>query len=258
MAPIEEACALGCGSTRGNAALVWRVRIGTVGALAACEHAIWFEGSTSASAAHRTFWLRSAGLGLREYVRGHAVLHGSAVATAGSGIALVGEARVGKSSLAAWLCRNGWQFVSDAMAVVNPTTLLVPSQVPKVRLYDDSLQAIGVRAPEAIDFDDEVSGKRRWDIEACTIAPTGTSLRHIAVLETGPELTVEELVGSRAIMMLVRHSYLAAWLEPDKARELLSLAASLVSRGVRVHRIAYPREWGVFPDLAAVLERLQA
>jgi hypothetical protein len=71
--------------------------------------------------------------------RGFLTLHASAVARDGQAIAFVGESRWGKSTLAAYFCRMGYQLVNDDLLVIDPTAepAAALSGMPEVNLWDD-------------------------------------------------------------------------------------------------------------------------
>lgn len=52
-------------------------------------------------------------------------LHGAALVHNGRAVVLAGRSRAGKSTLAAWLTRKGWGFLTDEAALVDPATLVV-------------------------------------------------------------------------------------------------------------------------------------
>jgi hypothetical protein len=223
--------------------------------LTACEHTAWFDDTSNICPGRRAMWLNGAGRGLSQFVRGFAVLHGSAIAFNGVGVTIVGPAKAGKSSLAAWLCQRDWRFISDAMTVVHPISRILQSQVGRFRLHDDSLRALG-ESPMAVPLDDEVTGKRRWNVPEGRISPPDTTLSHVVVLERSDELYIEELSSSDSVLMLVRHAYLASCIDKTESGRLLSLGVALVQGGVRVHLLRYPRMWNAMADAQSAIEAL--
>lgn len=252
----SEGCPYGCEIASRELGRTWHVRFGNGAVLAACAHASWFDDVALSTDAHRRMWLSGAAVGLREYAKGRAVLHGSAVSYRGVGVSIVGTTHVGKSTLAAWLCQRGWGFSSDAMTVVDPTSLSLVSQLRRIRLYDDSLRAVGVAEPKLLPFDDQVTGKRELRIDAQVSSPTGTRLLHVVVLERGEGIVSQNLHGADATMTLVQHCYLASRLSTADSGRLLVLASHLVGAGLRVHRLTVPEKWSALPDAQKTLECL--
>ncbi|HEY5958095.1 MAG TPA: hypothetical protein VIV60_16140 [Polyangiaceae bacterium] len=245
---------LGCGLC-GTATIDtdgWRLRLRDGNSLVACSHQSWFEAVVPEDPKRTEFWLNGAGVGLREYARGRAVLHGSSLALGDIGVVVVGDARAGKSTLTAWLCRQGWRFVSDAFTAVDPATRELIPQRPRIRLYDDSLRALDVD-PEHLSLDDTVLQKRRYDVADVDLASQGTRLRHVFVLASGSAVEVQELEAAEKAIELVRHAYLARNLDASRSPHLLRHAVNLVASGVTVHKLAYPKVWRALGEVDACL-----
>ena len=77
-------------------------------------------------------------------LKGHAVLHASAVEFRGSAVLALGDSGVGKSTLAAALVRAGGRLISDDAVVISDTRngdLVVHPLARDLRLYGDSIDA---------------------------------------------------------------------------------------------------------------------
>jgi hypothetical protein len=70
--------------------------------------------------------------------RGFLTLHASAVVRDGRGVAFLGDSGWGKSTLAAFLCRNGYQLVNDDLLVVQPDEdpVRALTGIPRAQLVD--------------------------------------------------------------------------------------------------------------------------
>lgn len=230
-----------------------RVKLGTGSVLAACEHGFWFEYFAPEDARLRDLYLRGAAVGLREYARGNCVLHGSAVAFGGIGVAFVGLPGAGKSSIAAWLCRNGWTFISDAMTVVDVgTRLLLPMQ-PSIRLLDDSLRVLG-EDPDAMSVDDLVTRKRRLELPPSSRSIGKARLAAVFQLACAEEIRVRSLEHADSMITLVKNAYLATRFGPEFSTLLLSLAAGMVNAGVHVYELHRPKNWNGFESIRVAIE----
>jgi hypothetical protein len=71
-------------------------------------------------------------------------LHAAALARDGRAVALVGASHSGKSTLAAWMTRNGWGFLTDEVTLLDTTDVGRPVVQPFWR-------PIGVRRPGPLD-----------------------------------------------------------------------------------------------------------
>ena len=88
-------------------------------------------------------------LGLLCHRRGLFPLHASCVIVEGNAIAISGVSGAGKSTLAAALVRRGHRLVSDDICAIDagaPGGPVVRPAFPRVKLWQDSLEAMGIAA----------------------------------------------------------------------------------------------------------------
>lgn len=250
-------CLYGCNDQAlgGPRHRIRRIKVASDSVLAACEHGAWFEQLSPKDLAARDLMLNGAGVGLREYARGRAVLHGAAVAFSGTGLSIVGPARVGKSTLAAWLCAHGWSFISDAMTVVEPESRLLIGQAARFRLFDDSIRALG-KCAENLPLDDTYTKKRRLDVTSLQRATSATQLECVCLLEPGDRLSIARESPAQAVMLLLSQSYLVSRFDRSESGHLMSLAGKIVNAGTRVYTMKCPPGWPNLEDARAALEAL--
>lgn len=200
----------------------------------------------------RLFLLGSA-FGALACQRGLLCLHASVVRTALGAVAFCGRAGAGKSTLAAWLCRRGYGFVSDDLcrfecgegAVAHPST-------PRLKLWRDAVAMLGLDAA-SLDRDHyraeklqaPVSHEDPWDV-----AP----LKAVYLLEWGA-LDVVRLHGLRALRdLVVAATYRIDLLEPlNRTAAHWQRCMELVSR-TPVFRFTRPKEAAGFMPALNLLQ----
>ena len=81
---------------------------------------------------------------------GNLVVHGSAVSIDGKAVAFLGRSGIGKSTLAAYLHKQGHTILTDDCFKLNdedPTGISITPNYPGVRLFDDSSDAVFANSP---------------------------------------------------------------------------------------------------------------
>ncbi len=175
---------------------------------------------------------------------GQLVVHAAAVRTAGGGAALlVGPSRQGKSTLAAFLSREGWPLLGDDAAVIRSEDRVVRSVYPRLRLRRDSWRRFHSGAAA------EPGGTIGLPSGA---TPTMAPLAALFALAEGPDCRVDPLSPAAACMELVRNAYALDPTDRDRAALRLSQCAA-VANTVPAFRLSYPRDYARLPELRDVL-----
>lgn len=163
------------------------------------------------------------------WLNGLAVLHASAVSTAGGAIAFTAPSGGGKSTMAAMLAREGLPLVCDDTLALAPSSagpLAIPDAKP-LKLWTDALELTGVAATGPIHA---VPGKHYC--QPPTRADEPLILRHLVLLATGDKPELEQLRGSDKLAILGEALYrpaIHAGRRDDDfhAQLMLALAGSL-------------------------------
>ena len=178
-------------------------------------------------------------------LRGHPVLHASAVESDGIGMALVGASGMGKSTLATLLSQTGCAMISDDVLRVD---------VKGDRLLCRSGSLESRLRPRAIYLDREQAARETADgrlaLRATRVAPDNVPLRVIAVPYPTRGLQapiVERLRPAAALRELLRFPRIVGWRDPVTNGELFLHLGQLV-RSVPVLRLQVP--WQERLDLA--------
>ncbi len=206
----------------------------------------------------RLFLLGSA-WGALSYQRGWFPLHASVVQVAERAVAFCAPAGHGKSSLAAWLIKQGYQLVSDDLCRLdvarNEPPQLWPSP-PRLKLWRDALAALDWQAQPLIRDQFRVDKFHLLDPSHGSRPvgpPPKLPLAAIYLLAWG-ELAIQPLTGLAAVRAVLA----AATYRPEFMTALGQTATywqqaiDLVGQ-VPIFRLQRPREWAAMPAVGEQL-----
>lgn len=190
--------------------------------------------------------------------QGRLVLHASAVAFDGIGVAFTGESGRGKSTLAASFATTGARFLTDdglQLDWLDGQCRITPSH-PSVRLWEDSQEALISQAVDlapAVDYTPKVRLLAGDRLAYCdSVQP----LRRVYFLGEGvaPSLTIEAVRPAEALMELVKNSFLL----DIEERELLAWHFDETVRLAELpvyYRLDYPRRYEDLPRVREAIMR---
>ena len=188
--------------------------------------------------------------------RGYLVLHASAVAVNGSGIAFVGGQGWGKSTLAAAFNGRGHGTLADdvtAIQMQSDQPMVIPA-FPHVKLWPDSLMALG-ELPERLPVVHPDFTKRSMRVNGAS-TPLPMPLKRIYVLASGPRPEIQTVSPSEALLELIGHSYSARFggtlLESSDGGMHLRQCARIV-RNTIVYRFRRPPILSMLDDHVSML-----
>jgi hypothetical protein len=148
-------------------------------------------------------------------LRGETVLHASAVAIEDSALAFVGQSGRGKSTLAALMCVDGAELVTDDVLTVDPgPPVTCVGGAPEVRL----------RSAAAVIADTQPERPTRLTAdERLAFSPTPAPLRRLPLSaivipspsRTATEVVVERIPPSDALFGLLSFPRVHGWVRPD-------------------------------------------
>lgn len=187
-------------------------------------------------------------------LRGHTVLHASAVSVGGRALAFVGQSGRGKSTLAALLCGAGADLVTDDLLVVATEPISCVGGATELRLRASA-------APLAADLPDAVTRTTVDQRLALTAkqAPALPMPLHAIVIpapsRTATEVEVRSVEPSTAVFALLRFPRVYGWRDPDVLRRDFSTVSRLVDE-IPVYDVTVP--WGppFEPTVAPALTNL--
>ncbi len=179
---------------------------------------------------------------------GHLVLHAGAVAlqTAGQGVAFIGPAGAGKSTLTASLTDAGCRLLADDALVVSlgPPLLARPAY-PGVRLWPEvALPVYGSeRDVDALPRVASYTAKRRvrgngsWQLAD---QPVPLERVHLLAEREDDQVVIERLRPRDALVALLSHTYVLDVSDRDRLQaQFVSVSRALAAFDVR--RLGYPR-----------------
>lgn len=195
-------------------------------------------------------------------LRGRDALHATAVATHRGVCAFTGPAGSGKSTLAASFVLSGYPLVcDDCLAVVERKAIMALPGYPGLRLWDDSIRALGASSrnlkPVA-----HYTAKSRWQDHSrrAGFCSTAHRLARIYLLERArsnkrsARVLIQELAPADALMGLVK----AAYRLDITDRAMLTRQFQFLSRvaeRVPVKRLIVPNEFSALSDVREAVVR---
>jgi hypothetical protein len=190
------------------------------------------------------------------YQRGMLVLHASAVALAGNGVAFLGFSGWGKSTTAAALHTRGHGVIADDMVAVQMDDAgeqpIVWPGFPQLKLWPEAATSLGVPPESLITLHHTYVKRARKAEENFSSAPL--PLKRLYVLAEGDAQSIEQLPPQDAVIELVRHSFGTRLLSSQPSGAHFSRCASLAKR-LPVHRLTRPRLLDELPMLAQLVEQ---
>lgn len=205
----------------------------------------------------RLFLLGSA-WGALCYQRGLLAIHASVVQLGAGAVAFCGVTGAGKSSLAAWLVRQGRTLISDDLCRFD----LPPSGPPRVwpglprlKLWQTALAALG-QTSDGLERD--LLREDKYHLPSALEAQAGTwPVRAVCLLEWGAEPQLTRLTGAAAVRRFVAlGAYRGEWLEPMGRLAAYWEQCAEVARRVPVLQLRRPAAWSAMPQTLALLSEV--
>jgi hypothetical protein len=188
--------------------------------------------------------------------RGNLVLHGSAISVDGNAVAFLGDKGWGKSTLAAYMQARGHAFLTDDVVAVrteDSNAVQVEPGFPQLKLWPDTVAYLGMDPEKMFCLQPELD-KRGHRLD-CSFQTEPLRLGCIYVLDIGDTAEISIIRPQRALMELVRHSYLARLLAvTETASSHLTQCGKVIS-SVPVYCLRRSPSLSRLPETAKLLER---
>lgn len=199
------------------------------------------------------------------YQRGAMLLHASAVVRNGRALLLCGQSGLGKSTLAAALCRAGCTFLSDDVSTIEQSDAVpvVDSDGRAMRLYPDSIARMAltgeVGAPVVTTMDKfHVAPPVAWQRAETTAPLGGIYLLTDAKADCPTRITPMPMVDAAQCLLIHSYRRRLAMIHRDIGHPTERIASIL--RHVGVSTLERPRALGridgVAGDILAHFDRL--
>lgn len=187
--------------------------------------------------------------------RGHLVMHGAAVHTAqGRTLLMIGDSGMGKSTLAAAFAGAGAQVLSDDGVLLDfaGEGVRAIACYSGLRLWPDSLTTVmAERAAESTPMS-HYNDKRRLMQPTASDAQYGIDA--VLLLQRREEgIRFAPVAAQAACMALVANAFQLDLGDHDNLRRLLARAAD-AARRIPVLSLAYPRDYGLLPEVVRRIE----
>lgn len=213
-----------------------------------------FEPAPAADERAVSVWLHGTVSALLLAQRGHFALHASVVDVDGTGVAVAGARRTGKSTTALRLTQRGHPLVTDDVSplLTNELVIVHPYTRP-THVFAETAALLGLDVSSATPVLPEHP--------KVALAPAGRppiALRAICVLSVSgavPDVGTARVEGADAHMLIERNLYRAALLRELWQTEMFSWAAK-VARAVPVHVVTRPAGAWTVDDVADAVERI--
>lgn len=155
-------------------------------------------------------FLLGAAIGVILHQRGLTTLHASAVSKNGKAVVFMGDKGRGKSTMAAYMCEQGYQLLSDdvvGLTIDEHGQLLIMPAFPQLKLWPDAIESIG-QDPESLPRLSSKFDKRH--VEAVGEFPTEPiPVAQAYALYKGDEAAIEPISQPNAMFELMKNLYVA-------------------------------------------------
>ena len=193
-------------------------------------------------------------LGVLFQQRGMLTIHASGVAVQDGAVLFMGNSGGGKSTLAAAMYARGHGIIADDVVPINNGGQIyrVFPGFPQLKLWPQALTYMG-EVPDAWPRVSPQEEKRSYRVDR-GFPRLPLPLRCIYLIADGAMAEVETLPPPKALIELVRHSYLFQLLHPLYAETNLLRCADLAKR-IPIRRLTIPKALPELPNVVRMVEK---
>jgi len=197
---------------------------------------------------------------------GEQLLHASAVTLAnGATVAFLGESGFGKSTLASYCHLHGAQFIDDDCILLRSGAagLRIAGGVPTLRLYPDSLRALGHNPAGFTPYADRTDKLEMSVAGQQTHLATPPILQALFLLRAPGEapadgaVTITPAGGQVALMSLVRGAFNLNPADRNTLRQMFQHHVQLLAGGLPVYHLNFPKAHSALPQVLQALLNLR-
>ena len=190
--------------------------------------------------------------------RGLFPLHASVVVVHGKAIAFAGDPGAGKSTMAAWLNRQGYPVLSDDVCVIRVDAdhepLAFPA-FPRIKLWKDTLSALGLNRKG---LQKDYSRADKYHLPPIgDFAQEAVPLRQINFLafskdESSPEL--EPVQPAHAVSLLRDNTYRFQFVSPMGLTKRHFVACTRIVESVAMYTLSRPKRFSALAECQQLIE----
>lgn len=187
--------------------------------------------------------------------RGFFVLHASCVSINGAAVVFVGPKGHGKSTLAALLKARGHRVISDDLVPlsVRDRCIRIEPGFPRIKLYDDSLEAIGANPTDHPTIHRFASKRSLQLNDVSNLDPI--SLRAVYILHEGSELQITQLPRASAFIEIMKNAHLGRFLDATESQTRYFQLCSEITQTVPAFLLERPGTFEEMPRFLVSLEQ---
>ncbi|MEE4196499.1 MAG: hypothetical protein V2I54_02545 [Bacteroidales bacterium] len=201
----------------------------------------------------RLFLLGSA-FGALFIQRGLLPIHGSAIRFGPAVSVFTGLSGVGKSSIAAWFVRQGYQILADDISVINASLQVEPG-FPNMKIWKDVLGKLGIAADTLSAIRPDIQ-KYKYTIDEnfCT-EPLPVNNIFIIQPKNTPGFEYEELTGVEKFNALKNSTFRYRFVEGLQKQQEHFRGISQLLKQVKVYRVKRPQAPLMLEEFAIFLRQ---
>lgn len=183
--------------------------------------------------------------------RNEFVLHGSCVTDGSKTILISGISGAGKSTLAAEFLKNGWEMVTDDIAVIKGIEEghpMVQSSCPSQKLWNDAVERYQISANiQALLYTEE--NRAKMDVHIEHFHEGLSPLTDIVCLyPTDQECDVIPVTGIAVVNQLMKNTY-RPYSIPESQRQQHFQRCVTLSKQIRMHAVLRAKDRDTAPEL---------
>ena len=193
-------------------------------------------------------------LGTLAFLRGFLVLHGSAVAIDGRGVAFLGHSGEGKSTMAAAFSEKNPLIADDVLVIrTDEIAPLICPAFPQLRLYSETAGSLGFepkKSSPGSPLEEKITPRVP---EGFSIEPL--PLKRVYLLEKGEVIERLPLSRPEAVIALLRYTYTLRSLKAGVNQRQHFRHSARLAREVPFRRLIRPHDLKDLPEIVRMVIR---
>ena len=187
--------------------------------------------------------------------RGLHVLHASVVNLDGQAVAFTGLSGSGKTTMVASFLKNNHSILTEDIAAVNLSSMMVTPAFPSLRVGKDTLEQLDLPSRELETVPADSRNRIIYTMDDRQFCKEPTKLKNCYLLEWGEQLRIEPVEAKQAFVDLFPHTFRPL---TDKGTERLdpeSFAKETdFANKVSVYKLTRPKSFASLDDCRALVE----